>query len=99
MIITLEEVKQYLRLELDYTEEDNFLNLLINAAEKHLLNATEIQFDNTNELAKLYCLVLIADWYENREFIGRISEKIRFTIVSILTQLKYCYIPEESSDV
>lgn len=91
MIITLEEVKQYLRLETDYTEEDTLLNLLINAAEKQLTNATEMQFDNTNELAKLYCLVLISNWYENREYVGKVSEKIRFTIQSILTQLKYCY--------
>lgn len=89
MIITLDETKQWLRV--DHNEEDILIQTLINAAENYLKNATGNTFDSTNELAKLFCLVLVADWYENREMIGRPSEKVRFTVDSILSQLSYCY--------
>lgn len=93
MIVTLEEAKSWLK---DVPEIDEpVVDMLIQAAEKALYNATGNVFDNTNELAKLYCLVLICDWYENREMNEKISEKVRFTIQSILTQLKYCYEPPE----
>lgn len=94
MIIELAETKEYLRVS--HNDEDNTIQLLINAAEKYLFNATGNQFDSTNELAKLLCLVLVTDWYENREMMGRVSEKIRPTVESILAQLTYCYeLPPE----
>lgn len=89
MILTLPETKGFLRIEESFTDEDNLIQILINASEKYLLNATGNTFDSTNDLAKLFCLVLVADWYENREITGRISEKVRFTVDSILTQLSY----------
>lgn len=93
MILTLEEVKQFLRLEQDYTEEDILLTALRDTAEEYLKNATGAIFDSTNPLAKLFVQVLICDWYENRSFMveGKTSEKVRFTIQTILAQLKYCY--------
>lgn len=93
MIITIEEAKEFLRI--DGNEEDVLLQTLINAAEKSLYNATGNTFDSTNELAKLYCLVLVSDWFENRELTDKTSEKVRFTTQSILAQLKHCYEPSE----
>lgn len=91
MILTLAETKEFLKLEIDFVNEDNFIQLLISASEAFLFNATGIKFDSTNSLAKLYCLVLISDWFDDRTIIGKASDKIRFTIDSISTQLKYCY--------
>lgn len=88
-MLTLEEVKLYLRIS--DNGEDVLLQSLVKAAENYLYNATGNTFDSTNELAKLFCLVLISDWYENREYTGKASEKVRFTLESILAQLKYCY--------
>jgi uncharacterized phage protein (predicted DNA packaging) len=94
MVLTVEEVKQFLRLEQDYTEEDILLTALRDTAEEYLKNATGITFDSTNLLAKLFVQVLISDWYENRSFMveGKTSDKVRFTIQSILTQLRYSYV-------
>ncbi|MEW5321333.1 head-tail connector protein [Geobacillus thermoleovorans] len=89
MIITLDEAKQWLRI--DHNDEDSLISTLISAAEKYLVNATGNTFDNTNELAKLFCFVLVADWYENREMIGKTSEKVRHTVESIVAQLAHCY--------
>lgn len=94
MIITLAEVKEYLRIENDYTEEDELLKSLMEAAEEHLKNATGKAFGSTNNLAKLFVKVLVSDWYENRELTGKQSDKVRGIIQSVLTQLQYCYPAE-----
>lgn len=93
MIVTLEEAKEWLKV--DFSDDDATIQRLINAAEKYLKNATGNTFDSSNELAQLFCLVLVADWYENREMIGKVSDKIRHTVDSILAQLSYCYGPQE----
>ena len=88
-IVTLDEVKQWLRV--DFIEDDELLTTLINAAEMYLKNATGTSFDSTNHLAKLFCMTLISDWYENRELIGKTSEQVRPILQSILAQLTYSY--------
>lgn len=94
MILTLGEVKNYLRI--DDLEDDTFLNTLILVTEEYLKNATGQVFDNTNQLARLFCLVLISDFYENRQYnTEKVGEKARYTMQSILKQLQYCYIPDE----
>lgn len=94
-ILTLEETKTWLRV--DGADEDAVIQTLTGAAEAYLHNAVEVQFDGTNQLAKLFCLVLCADWYENRDLIGaQPSDKVRFTVQSILAQLQHAYVLEES---
>ncbi|WP_432408635.1 head-tail connector protein [Wukongibacter sp. M2B1] len=94
MLVTLEEVKLYLRLETDYDGEDTILTLMINNAEAYIENAGII-IDETNakqvNLAKLLALVLITDFYENRELTGKSSEKVRYIVQSMIAQLQYCY--------
>ena len=90
MLITLEETKEYLRVDGD--EEDNLITSLINTAEEYLKNSTGKTFDSTNNLARLFCLVLVVDWYENRTLgAGKVGEAIRPVINSMLAQLNYCY--------
>jgi uncharacterized phage protein (predicted DNA packaging) len=87
MIVSLEEVKNWLRI--DFSEDDALLTTLIGAAEDYLKNATGVEYDGTSNLAKLFCMTLISDWYENREIIGKASDQIRPIINSILMQLMY----------
>ncbi|WMT19151.1 head-tail connector protein [Parageobacillus toebii] len=89
MIVSLDEVKNWLRI--DFSEDDALLTTLISAAEEYLKNATGITYDSANHLAKLFCMTLIADWYENREMIGKATDQTRPIIQSILTQLSYAY--------
>lgn len=90
LILELEEVKTWLRV--DGEEEDALIEMLIGASETYLHNAVEVEFDDTNELAKLFCLVLCADWYENRDLIGQQpSDRVRFTCQSIMAQLQNAY--------
>lgn len=87
MILGMTDTREWLR---DYETQESTLQMLINAAEEYLENATGKDFDHSNNLAKLFCLVLVTDWNENRQMVGKVSEKIRFTIDSMLLQLKYC---------
>ncbi|MGN7938505.1 head-tail connector protein [Metabacillus sp. 22489] len=99
MIIELKETKEWLRIDGD--DEDTTLKVLIGAAENYLKNATGHEFDQTYNQAKLFCFVLVTDWYENRELIGnKPSEKVRFTIQSMLTQLQnITFEGEETSGI
>lgn len=89
MILSLDETKQYLRV--DNTEEDVLITSLIQAAETYLENATGNLFDSTNQLAKLFCLVLVADWYENREHTGKAGDNVRMIVESMIAQLQHAY--------
>lgn len=93
LILTLEETKGFLKV--DYEDEDIFIEGLIQASQQYLKNATGKEFDTTNELAKLYCMVLVNEWFKNRDFMqektsDKVSDKVRFTLQSILLQLKHC---------
>lgn len=90
MIITLEETKQYLRVDGDI--DDDLIESLIDAAETYLTNATGKTFDYSNYLARLFCLTLVTDWYENRGLaVGKTGEGVRPVIESLLAQLNYSY--------
>lgn len=98
MIITLEEVKNYLRLD-DYTEDDVLLQLMIDNAEIYINNFVTIDETNVNMIkqAKLLVLVIVSDMYENRQLIAdKVSEKVRYSVQSIINQLSYCYPTEET---
>lgn len=97
MILTPEEVKVWLRV--DGEDDNNLIAILINTAEQYLKNATGNNYNATNNLAKLFCMSLITDWYENREFIGKESDRTRFTIQSILMQLTYGGDSNESGTI
>jgi len=91
-LLTLSEVKSWLRLEQDDTADDTLLQSLISAAEEYVRNAVPSYVDvENNSLAKLLGMVLVADWYENREAVGQVREEIRPTVRSIVTQLQNAY--------
>lgn len=67
MIVTLEEVKNYLRLDED--NEDGFLTSLISSAERFcadISRLTEEQFES-QPTAKIAVLYAVAYLYEHRE--------------------------------
>ncbi|WP_419156930.1 head-tail connector protein [Rossellomorea sp. BNER] len=82
----LTDVKQYLRLEDSYIEEDTQLNSLIIAAKSYIKNATGVTVDELNDLHKLAVCLLVVHWYENREPVGK-TDSLAFSLESILFQL------------
>ncbi|HIG0362059.1 head-tail connector protein [Clostridium sporogenes] len=95
LIVTLEEIKQYLRIESDCIEEDSFLELLKKSAEQYIKNTTGKLFDDRNDLAKLACLIFICDRYENRGS-ADLTIKAQNALSYILTQLSYCYVGDKN---
>lgn len=89
MIIELVETKEYLKV--DYYDEDELIKSLILASELYLKNATGKLFTNSNPLAVLYCKVLIHEWYNDKTLMAeaKVTEKVRYTLQSILLQLQY----------
>lgn len=91
-MLTLDEVKEYLKI--DYDDEDILLIALIKAAEAYLFNASGKKFDEENELAKLYQMILVNEWFKDRGLMIssskklNVNEKVRFTLQSIMLQLK-----------
>lgn len=87
-MIDLQEAKDWLRV--DHDEDDNLIKSLIYSAEQYLKNATGKEFSSENQLAKQFCLFLIADWYDNRQFTGeKVGEKVKYILQSMLAQLQY----------
>lgn len=91
MILTLEEAKNFLKVDSDITDDDVLIQNLIDAATLHLNNAVDFAFDNTNPLAKLYVSILVNDYYNNRSSTEEIKMKTRDTLQSIILQLQYNY--------
>ncbi|MCI8951620.1 MAG: phage gp6-like head-tail connector protein [Lachnospiraceae bacterium] len=94
MIITLKEVKDYARIDID--EDDSLLETLIVAAEEYLKNATGKEYPETDEdgnklnygLEKIYLQLLIAYWYEKRAPVGGVGEDFSYMTKSLMLQLQ-----------
>lgn len=94
MIISLEEVKQYARIDID--DDDQLLETLIIAAEEYLRNATGKEYPETDSdgnrinyaLEKIYLQLLIAYWYEKRTPAGGVGENFSFMTTSLMLQLQ-----------
>lgn len=102
MILTLEEVKQYARI--DAEDDDTLLQGMIIAAEEYLKNATGKEYPETDEdgnkigyeLEKIYLQMLVAYWYERRSPVGDsrttpangVVEDFNYMARSILLQLQ-----------
>ena len=96
-LVTLEESKLWLRVDGD--EEDAIIQLLIDSAEKYLLDATGRRWTAETPTAKLCAMALIADWYEHRELTGQdASTKIRPAIQSMIMQLSYASDEPDDGD-
>ena len=92
IIATLPQIKSYLRI--DYNDDDELIELMANAAEDYLADATGIDkkslAQSQNKRAALFVIILTGDWYSNRELFREkaTSEKVSHTLKSILLQLK-----------
>ena len=88
-ILTLEEAKNYLRV--DYDEDDTLLQSLMIAAIDYLRDAiddfdTKVTKEKFNKRAKILACVLLQEWYDNRE--QRESKDLSYTSRSLMLQLQ-----------
>jgi len=100
-LLTVREVRSWIREydngEVEDLEVDKILELLIDNAELYIKDGVGDWYKSTPEIkqkAKLAALVLINNWYDNRDFtanIEHVSEKTRYSINSIFKQMRYAY--------
>lgn len=76
--------KQFLRLDEHYKHEDGLLNHLIDTAKEYLKNATGKEFDEDSTIHKQIILLLVTNWYENRN--TAITHDLDRTLTSMLLQ-------------
>lgn len=90
MILTLNETKNYLRI--DYDDEDIILQLCIDNAEEYIRDAIDdfdnkIQIERFHRKAKLLAMMLIQDMFDNRELMTKDSEKYKYIAKSLIMQM------------
>ncbi|EKS4345792.1 phage gp6-like head-tail connector protein [Clostridium botulinum] len=90
MILTLNETKNYLRI--DYNDEDVVLQLCIDNAEEYIRDAIDdfdnkIQIERFQRKAKLLAMMLVQDMFDNRELMTKDSEKYKYIAKSLIMQM------------
>ncbi|HFJ9371414.1 TPA: head-tail connector protein [Bacillus nitratireducens] len=91
MLLDMKLTKKWLRLEEEDTEEDDILELLIDNAEIYVKKTVGTHYKTTEDnrkQAQKIALVLVTNWYDNRDFSGQADEKVRYTIKSMVLQLQ-----------
>lgn len=86
----MEEVKAFLRLDADMTEDDMILYGFIEAAKSKLHTATGRQsYGSQTVVAKVVCCYWIGHWYEDRSVFAPTPQMVeKPMITSLVTQLK-----------
>jgi len=80
----IELTKQFLRIDKHYNHEDELLIHLIDTAKEYLKNATGQEFDEKINIHKQVVLLLVTNWYENRN--TAIAQELDRTLTSMLLQ-------------
>lgn len=74
-MVTLQSTKRHLRI--DDAAEDAHVKLLIAVAAEYVTKATGIENDTDAPFAyDMCCLLLIANWYANRESAGDLKQQL-----------------------
>ena len=96
-VITLEEVKRHLRMELDETDADEDLTLFLETADEYVKGATGFLFadpDKVPKRVKTAALMLVEHWDKNRgtQIEGMTTTaSLDFSVRQLLNQVLYTY--------
>ena len=90
----LEKVKHFLRVEVEYTEEDELIIGFIDEAKEYCKNAVGYLPDEDNPIFERFVMMYAANAYDNRELTNNNYEKTSYNFAPLLRQLKYCYDQE-----
>ena len=99
MAVTLEQVKTYLRVDLDV--EDDLIRQCMNGAESYLVNAIDsfkehCKNEDFEASADILRLAIIAEMYTRRDGLDEKAQEFPYFIRSMITQLQN-YVPAGAS--
>lgn len=87
MTLTLEQVKNNLRL--DHNFDDEYITGLITTSEMFILGAIELTEAPDDERFNTLQFILVSLWYENRvPATSALQQQVPFTIVAMIHQLR-----------
>lgn len=89
--MTLETIKNYLRIDEDITEDDSLLESLKEASINYIESTTGKAFLAENSLFKTLMLLLIHHWYSNRNITYKSSavEEFPHSINALVHTIKH----------
>lgn len=99
MTITLNEIKNYLRLDITDSSEDTLLQSFIDGAVAHIETMLDRPVLETNmttettwtvpESIRIAVYMLVSHWYENRLPVGDVKGEIAFAISALTKPHKF----------
>ena len=100
MAVTLDKLKQYLRIDSDY--EDEILQDFLDTAEAYLKGAVSnveenYQYEEFATKADRLQIIIAAELYQNRDWRNDSLQDYSYAIRSIINQLQY-FAPEVKAD-
>ena len=78
-------VKEFLTI--DYDDEDNYIEFLIQVAKEYIKNSVTV-YDENRALIRMLILAIVSDLYRNRAYTIDEKEEKSYVIKSILLQLQ-----------
>ena len=87
-MITLDEAKAYLRIDLPDEKDLAMLQLAIDASERWMISAVGACYDDTDPKAKELQLMVIADLYDNRTTTELNQYNVRRLFYDLALQLR-----------
>lgn len=90
----LERVKLFLRIEPEFTYEDELISGLIAEATEYCKNAVGYLPDENNPIFVRFVMMYVANAYDNRELTSNSYDKTNYNYTPLLIQLKHCYDQE-----
>lgn len=92
MAVTLEQAKNYLKVDEDITDDDELISSLISAASDYVERTTGKRADGS-PLCELCVKQLVVHWYENRAVYSSKPGAINVlphTVTALLTHIAQC---------
>lgn len=90
----LEKVKLFLRIEPEFTYEDELISGFIDEAKEYCKNAVGYLPKEDNPIFVRFVLMYCANAYDNRELTSNSYDKTNYNYTPLLIQLKHCYDQE-----
>lgn len=88
MVVTLEEVRDYLCIDFSDPETDRVLQRLMLTAEAYLGGSLGGGYPETDERVRQLALITIHDLYSNREMTEKVSANVRRLVDDFSMQIR-----------
>lgn len=90
----LTELKNFLRVEDDVTEDDSLIGGLEQSAIKYIENQSGRRYDENHDLMKTCVKQLVAHWYDNRQQTATATNELPHGVTALIKHFAVCELYE-----